>query len=59
MLNRRFSAKRLIAHMQRDKKMRDGRLAFILARGLGQAFTTRDVPPEAVLAVLRDAGCDA
>ena len=56
-LGRRFSARGLIAHMQRDKKMRDGKLAFVLLRGVGQAFTTRDVPPEAVAAVLRDAGC--
>jgi shikimate kinase / 3-dehydroquinate synthase len=57
-LNRRFSAAGLVAHMQRDKKMRDGRLAFVLARNIGQAFTSRDVPPEAVLSVLRHAGCD-
>jgi len=57
-LPRRFSASRLIAHMQRDKKMRDGKLAFVLARGVGQAFTSRDVPPDAVEAVLREAGCE-
>jgi shikimate kinase/3-dehydroquinate synthase len=57
-LGRRFSAARLMAHMARDKKMRDGRLAFVLARGIGAAFTSRDVPAEAVLAVLRGAGCD-
>ena len=59
MLNRRLSAARLVRHMQRDKKMRDGRLHFILARGIGQAFTTADVPEEAVLDLLQDAGCDA
>jgi shikimate kinase/3-dehydroquinate synthase len=58
-LGRRLSAQRLVAHMQRDKKMRDGRLAFVLARGIGQAFTNRDVPSEAVVSVLRGAGCDA
>ena len=57
-LGRRFSAATLVAHMRRDKKMRDGRLAFVLARDIGQAFTSRDVPPAAVLAVLRHAGCD-
>ena len=45
--------------MGRDKKMRDGRLHFILARGVGEAFTAGDVPTEAVAAVLRRAGCDA
>jgi shikimate kinase/3-dehydroquinate synthase len=56
-LGRRFSASGLLAHMQHDKKMRDGRLAFVLARAIGDAFTSRDVPVDAVLAVLRDAGC--
>ena len=46
MLNRRFSASRLIANMRRDKKMRDGKLHFVLARGIGAAFTTGDVLPE-------------
>jgi shikimate kinase/3-dehydroquinate synthase len=58
MLGRRFSVTRLIRNMQHDKKMRDGRLAFVLVRGIGQAFTSRDVPPEAVAAVLRDQGCE-
>jgi shikimate kinase/3-dehydroquinate synthase len=58
-LGRKFSAARLMAHMRHDKKMRDGSLAFVLARGIGEAFTSRDVPQEAVLAVLRDAGCEA
>jgi shikimate kinase/3-dehydroquinate synthase len=56
-LNRTFSAERLIAHMRRDKKMRDGALHFVLVRGIGQAFTTSDVPPETVMEVLREAGC--
>jgi shikimate kinase/3-dehydroquinate synthase len=56
-LGRRFLVTRLIANMQRDKKMRDGKLAFVLARGIGEAFTSRAVPPEAVAAVLRDQGC--
>ncbi|MBW4093550.1 MAG: 3-dehydroquinate synthase [Proteobacteria bacterium] len=56
-LNRRFSAAGLLGHMRRDKKVRDGALTFVLARGIGQAFTARDVPEEAVLATLREAGC--
>ncbi|MDE2517229.1 MAG: 3-dehydroquinate synthase [Rhodospirillales bacterium] len=59
MLNRRFSAATLIGHMQRDKKMQDGRLKFILARGIGQAFTSSDVPEAEVTALLRDEGCAA
>jgi shikimate kinase/3-dehydroquinate synthase len=59
MLNRRFSAAALIGHMGRDKKVRDGALKFVLARGIGQAFTAGDVPMEAVTDLLRDEGCAA
>ena len=57
MLNRRFSAAGLIAHMRRDKKVRDGALQFVLVRGVGQAFTARDVSVEAVTDLLREEGC--
>ena len=42
----------LVAAMSHDKKVKDGKLNFILLRGLGQAFVTSDVPPEAVKDVL-------
>jgi len=58
-LDRRLSAKRLIEQMHRDKKTRDSKLTFVLARGIGAAFTRNDVPVEAVEAVLREAGCEA
>jgi len=48
----------LIALMAQDKKVRDGVPAFVLARGIGEAFVSRDVPPEAVQAVLREALAD-
>jgi len=48
-------AEALVALMGQDKKVVDGRLNFILARGIGQAFVTDDVPRDAVLGVLRDA----
>jgi len=32
----------------------DGQLTFILARGIGDAFITRDVPTDAVRGVLDD-----
>lgn len=57
MLNRRFSAATLIGHMRRDKKVRDGALNFVLVRGIGQAFTSADVPMDAVADLLRDEGC--
>ena len=41
--------------MGQDKKVLDGKLRFILARGIGEAFITSDVPPDAVRSVLKDA----
>ena len=58
-LNRRFSAATLVGHMRRDKKVRDGALTFVLVRGIGQAFTSADVPVDAVVDLLRDEGCEA
>lgn len=43
----------LLELMGQDKKVVDGQLRFILARGIGQAFVTSDVPPDAVLAVIK------
>ncbi|WP_291728959.1 3-dehydroquinate synthase [Leisingera sp. F5] len=46
----------LLDLMGQDKKVVAGQLRFILARGIGDAFVTGDVPPETVLDVLRGAG---
>ncbi|HUZ74980.1 MAG TPA: 3-dehydroquinate synthase [Stellaceae bacterium] len=43
---RPLAADVLLAHMQRDKKVRDGRITLILARDIGQAFISPDVPAE-------------
>lgn len=48
-------ASTLIALMGQDKKVVDGKLRFILARDIGDAFVATDVPTDAVEAVLRDA----
>jgi 3-dehydroquinate synthase len=45
----------LLALMAQDKKVLDGKLRFILARGIGQAFVTADVPTQTVRDVLGDA----
>ena len=45
----------LLELMGQDKKVIDGRLRFVLARGIGDAFVTSDVPRDLVLEVLRDA----
>lgn len=47
-------AEALLGLMAQDKKVVGGVPRFILARGIGQAFVTADVPEQAVLDVLRD-----
>ncbi|TWB75112.1 3-dehydroquinate synthase [Nitrospirillum amazonense] len=48
----RWTVDALMAHMAKDKKVKDGGITFILARGIGQAFTARDIDPEPVRAVV-------
>lgn len=50
-----WTADALLAHMQNDKKIEDGKLTFILARAIGDSFVTNDVDPGAVRGVLEDA----
>jgi 3-dehydroquinate synthase len=45
----------LLRHMGGDKKVRDGRLVFILARGIGRAEVVRDVDPALVRLALEHA----
>ena len=52
-----FSAARLVQHMAQDKKSEGGRLNFILARAIGQAFVAKDIAPADVRAFLVDEGC--
>jgi 3-dehydroquinate synthase len=47
-------AETLIEMMGQDKKVVDGELRFILARGIGDAFVTSDVTRDAVRSVLND-----
>ncbi len=54
-----LSAERLLGHMRKDKKARDGRLVFILARGIGQAFVAPDIEQDAVRDLLVAEGCAA
>ena len=41
--------------MGQDKKVRDGRIAFVLARDIGDAFVARDVDLAPVRALLAEA----
>ena len=43
---------RLIARMRQDKKVRGDALTFVLARGIGESFVSRDVSEDDVLRVL-------
>lgn len=52
--NRVWDVDRLVRHMSGDKKVKDGKVTFVLARGIGQSFLTRDVPADAVRAMLED-----
>ncbi len=45
----------LMALMAQDKKVRQGRLAFVLARDIGAAFVTREADLDVVRQVLAEA----
>jgi len=47
--------KRLAGHMRQDKKRQEGRTAFVLARGIGEAFLDRQVDLDDVAAFLDSA----
>jgi len=55
---RRFAnattADALLRHMAKDKKVRSGRLTFILPRAIGDAYVAHDVPPDGIVAFLAD-----
>ncbi|MBV9990471.1 MAG: 3-dehydroquinate synthase [Alphaproteobacteria bacterium] len=48
----RPDAETLLGHMAHDKKVKDGRIRFVLVKGIGEAFVAGDVPMEAVREVL-------
>ncbi|MCV6824299.1 MULTISPECIES: 3-dehydroquinate synthase [Halocynthiibacter] len=49
------NAKALLDLMGQDKKVVDGKIKFILTRGIGDAFVSPDTDTDVVLAVLKDA----
>jgi 3-dehydroquinate synthase len=46
------AADRLVSHMSKDKKVKDGRITLILPRRIGDAFIMRDASAEALRAFL-------
>ena len=51
-----FSAEQLVHHMAQDKKAEGGKLTFILARALGQAFVAKDIAADTVIDFLKSEG---
>lgn len=47
-----IDADTLLSHMAQDKKVKRGKLTFILAKGIGRAFIASDVPVDKVKAFL-------
>src|SRR3546814_6273807 len=56
---RHWDVERLIGHMSRDKKVSDGRITFVLARGIGEAYLDATVDLDEVRALLTSALNDA
>lgn len=50
----RFDPLRLAAYCRQDKKVKDGRLTFILMQGIGGAFETQDVTEEEAAATFTE-----
>ena len=50
--SRGWNAPALVDHMRHDKKVLAGRMRFILARGIGDAFVTADVDENAVREIM-------
>jgi len=45
----------LLGHMSRDKKVYDGKITFVLTRGIGKSFLTQDVRSRDILEILETA----
>ncbi len=56
-LNRRLSADRLLHHMSRDKKTRDGVVHLILPLAIGHCQSTNTTPADLIAETLLAAGC--
>ena len=50
-----FNIDALLHHMKGDKKMSDGKLTFVIARGIGKSFLSKDVDMEDVRSILENA----
>ncbi len=51
-INKNWNINALMEHFTRDKKAGDGKLTFVLSRGIGKAFIQNDVEPEIIYQTL-------
>jgi 3-dehydroquinate synthase len=49
----KLAVEELMRHIAQDKKVKRGKLTFILTRGIGKAFIANDVPPDKIHAFLK------
>jgi len=52
--DRDWDPAQLVARMSSDKKVKDGKIGFVVAGGIGKAEMARDIPATEALAVLRE-----
>ena len=53
-----LTAQSVLDRMQLDKKVRDGKVRFVLPTGIGEVTIRNDVPPQTIADVLHGMGCD-
>lgn len=47
-----WKPEKILDHMRQDKKISGGKITLILMRGIGEAFSTQDIPEKDILALL-------
>lgn len=52
-----LKASNLLKHLQHDKKIKNGKILFILAKGIGKTFTSQEVSKEDLQKLLINDGC--
>jgi 3-dehydroquinate synthase len=53
-----LTAEAVLERMQLDKKVRDGKVRFVLPTGIGEVTIRNDVPPQIIADVLHGMGCE-
>ncbi|MCW9045257.1 MAG: 3-dehydroquinate synthase [Alphaproteobacteria bacterium] len=50
-----WTSEKLAAHMDKDKKVSDGKITFVMAKGIGQSFLTNEIPRDRLIEILNNA----